>query len=280
MKLQILVTGQNRRVATDLCEHLESDRGYLTVKCAASKVALYDVLLAEVPNVIIICLGNETLDSILSYNVMRDAVRGTNCTVIVVANEEDETYFKKHTTLDRVYFLSRPVPLLSLYEMLIRVEEKLEEDKEKTLSAFREYVNEEAGSGRRHILVVDDDTEQLINIKEQLREFYDVTPVKSGESAFRFLLKRIPDLILLDYMMPEEDGPSVLRRLREDPRYENIPVIFLTGMTEKNTVIRTLTELKPQGYVIKPSRKSELVAKIIDVFEMDDNVEWKRSTDE
>ncbi|MEE3466883.1 MAG: response regulator [Eubacterium sp.] len=272
MKLQIMVTGQNRRVASDLCEHLESDRGYLTVKCPSNKSALFDVLLAEVPNVIIICLGNETLDSILSYNVMKDAVKGRNCSIIVVANEEDETYFKKHSVLDKVYFLSRPVPLLSLYEMLIRVEEKMEKDKEESLSAFREYENENAAEydRRRHILLVDDDTEQLVNIKEQLREFYNVTPVKSGEAAFRFLQKIIPDLILLDYMMPEEDGPSVLRRMRENPKYEDIPVVFLTGMTEKNAVIRTLTELKPQGYVIKPSKKSELVAKIIDVLEGED----------
>ena len=272
MKLQILVTGQNRRVATDLCEHLESDRGYLTVKCAANKVALYDVLLAEVPNVIIVCLGNETLDSILSYNVMKDAVRGTNCTVIVVANEEDEKYFKKHSVLNKVYFLSRPVPLLSLYEMLIRIEEELEENKDKRMSMFREYENENADKydRRKQILLVDDDTEQLVHIKEQLREFYDVTPVKSGEMAFRYLSKHMPDLILLDYMMPEEDGPTVLRNLREDERYADIPVVFLTGMTEKSTVIKTLTELKPQGYVIKPSKKSELVGKIIDVFEQED----------
>ena len=67
-------------------------------------------------------------------------------------------------------------------------------------------------------------------------------------------------------MMPEEDGPSVLRRLREVDEYADIPVIFLTGMTEKNTVIRTLTELKPQGYIVKPAKKSELVAKIIEVI--------------
>ena len=87
--------------------------------------------------------------------------------------------------------------------------------------------------------------------------------------AFKYLSRNTPDLILLDYMMPGEDGPSVLRRLKEHEKYANIPVIFLTGMTEKNTVIRTLTELKPQGYVIKPSKKSELVAKIIDVLEQE-----------
>ncbi len=271
MKLQIMVTGQNRRVANDLCEHLEGDRGYLTVKCNANKNALFDVLLAEVPNVIIVCLGNETLESILAYNVMKDAVKGTGCTVIVVANEEDEKYFKKHTVLDRVYFLSRPVPLLSLYEFLIRVEEDLEESKGKRMSMFREFENENASKydRRRSILLVDDDTEQLVQIKEQLREFYDVTPVKSGEMAFKYLSKHTPDLILLDYMMPEQDGPSVLRKLKEQEKYSDIPVIFLTGMTEKNAVIRTLTELKPQGYVIKPSKKSELVAKIIEVFEQE-----------
>ena len=268
MQLRILLTGVNRRVEDDLCQHLESDRGYLTVKCNANKVALTDVLLAEVPNVIIICLGNETLDTVLAYNVIRDAVRGRSCPIIVVANEEDEKYFRRHTTLEKVYFLSRPVPLLSLYEMLIGVEEKLRLNKEEHLSAFTEFINEKPDSDKRHILVIDDDTEQLVNIKEQLREFYNVTPVKSGEAAFRFLQKKIPDLILLDFMMPDEDGPTVFRQLREDSRYYHIPVIFLTGMTEKNTVIRTLTELKPEGYIIKPSRKSEIVAKIIDVFEL------------
>lgn len=271
MKLQIMVTGQNRRVASDLCEHLEGDRGYLTVKCNANKVALYDVLLAEVPNVIIVCLGNETLDSILAYNVMKDVIRGTGCSVIVVANEDDKNYFKKHTVLDKVHFLSRPVPLLSLYEFLIRIEEEIEKNRGERMSMFDEFVNENASKYDRHrsILLVDDDTEQLVQIKEQLREFYDVTPVKSGEMAFKYLSRNTPDLILLDYMMPGEDGPSVLRRLKEHEKYADIPVIFLTGMTEKNTVIRTLTELKPQGYVIKPSKKSELVAKIIDVLEQE-----------
>ena len=185
--------------------------------------------------------------------------------------EDDKNYFKKHTVLDKVHFLSRPVPLLSLYEFLIRIEEEIEKNRGERMSMFDEFVNENASKYDRYrsILLVDDDTEQLVQIKEQLREFYDVTPVKSGEMAFKYLSRNTPDLILLDYMMPGEDGPSVLRRLKEHEKYADIPVIFLTGMTEKNTVIRTLTELKPQGYVIKPSKKSELVAKIIDVLEQE-----------
>ena len=114
--------------------------------------------------------------------------------------------------------------------------------------------------------MVDDDTEQLITIKELLKEFYDVTVVKSGEAAFKFLGRQGVNLILLDYLMPEMDGPAVLTELRNDPNLSKIPVIFLTGMTERETVIKTLTELKPQGYIVKPTKKSELVAKIIDVL--------------
>ena len=113
---------------------------------------------------------------------------------------------------------------------------------------------------------MDDEPEQLIQIKEHLKEFYDVSLMGSGKNLFRFLERNKPDLILLDYLMPEMDGPEVLTELRQYKEYSDIPVIFLTGVSEKETVVKTLVELKPQGYVLKPTRKSELVAKIIDVI--------------
>ena len=264
--LKALVTGKNRKVASDICEHLENDRDYMTVKCDPIKTALFDLILAELPKVIIICLGDETKETVQAYDVLKNASKQGGCTIIVIASEEDEKFFMKYTELSRVLFLSRPVSLFALYEKLAEIEEEIKKNKENNLSLFREFENENAGSGRRLILVVDDDTEQLVHIKEQLEEFYDVTPVKSGEAAFKFLLKRKPDLILLDYLMPDQDGPQVLRQLRTVEEYADIPVIFLTGMTEKEAVIQTLTQLRPQGYIIKPSKKSEIVAKIIDVL--------------
>ena len=71
---------------------------------------------------------------------------------------------------------------------------------------------------------------------------------------------------MLDYMMPEKDGPQTLREMRTVEAYAEIPVIFLTGMTEKNAILKTIAELRPQGYIVKPAKKSDLVAKIIDVL--------------
>lgn len=265
MLLKALVTGKNRKVAIDICEHLENDRGYMTVKCAPSKTALFDIVISELPRIVIICLGDETKETVQAYNVLKNVSGSGGFTTIVIANDDDEKFFIKYTELKRVLFLSRPVSLFALYEKLAQIEEDLKNNMESGLSAFREYVNEDTDR-RKKILVVDDDTEQLIHIKEQLEEFYNVTPVKSGDAAFKYLLKHKPDLILLDYLMPVQDGPMVLRSLREVEEYSDIPVVFLTGMTEKNTVIKTLTQLKPQGYIVKPAKKSEIVAKIIDVL--------------
>ncbi|MCR5053287.1 MAG: response regulator [Lachnospiraceae bacterium] len=268
MKLKVLVTGKNRKVVKDICEHLEYDRGYITVKCAPSKAGLFDIIMAELPKVAIICTGDETEESVSAYDVLKNAVRRGQCTVIVIANRADEKTFMNYSEISRLLFLSRPISLFSLYEKLTEIEEDLEKRKDQASSSFEEYINENAEkeTKKKRVLVVDDDSEQLIHIKEQLEEFYEVTLVKNGDAMFKFLEKRFPDIILLDYLMPEKNGPDVYRELKEVREYADIPVVFLTGVKEKSTVLETLLELRPQGYVIKPAKKSELVAKIIDVL--------------
>lgn len=268
MNLKIMVTGKNRRIASDLCDHLDSDRGCFTVKCPASKQALFDMVPRELPHVILICLGDETKESVKVFNILRECTRLGGITIIVVANEDDRAVFMNNTELEKMFFLDRPVSLFALYDKLNEIERKLEEDMEKGNSMLTEYLNPKAKEefARKHIMVVDDDTEQLLQIKEHLKEFYEVTIAGSGKNLFKYLEKYKVDLILLDYLMPEMDGPEVLNRLRVYPEYKDIPVIFLTGVSEKETVVKTLVDLKPQGYVLKPAKKSEIVAKIIDVL--------------
>ena len=86
MQLKVLVTGKNRKVAKDVCEHLQADRGYVTVKCDPNKTALFDLMLGELPKVVIICLGDETSVTVQAYNVMKSALRQGNITTIVVTD--------------------------------------------------------------------------------------------------------------------------------------------------------------------------------------------------
>ena len=98
----------------------------------------------------------------------------------------------------------------------------------------------------------------LKTIKEHIQDKYDVATAVSGKVALGFLRRRKTDLILLDYVMPEEDGPSVLRKIHENPMTQDLPVVFLTGMTDGNKIREALSE-KPQGYLLKPIEKAKLM---------------------
>lgn len=68
-------------------------------------------------------------------------------------------------------------------------------------------------------------------------------------------------MILLDYEMPVEKGPEVLVKIRENEQLANIPVVFLTGITDREKIKEALS-LKPQGYLLKPIDKEKLVGMI------------------
>ncbi|MCM1122954.1 MAG: response regulator [Eubacterium sp.] len=120
-------------------------------------------------------------------------------------------------------------------------------------------------SDRKHILVVDDDLNMLKTLRYYLQDQYKVTVVNSGKVAVDFLLKYTPDLILLDYMMPVCNGAEVLKIIKSREETKDIPVYFLSGLTDQNTVKECLS-LEPAGYIIKPVAKEALLAKMKEAF--------------
>lgn len=122
-------------------------------------------------------------------------------------------------------------------------------------------------NARRHILVVDDNPIMLKTIKEHLHDKYDIATAISGKIALKFLQKKKTDLILLDYEMPDENGAEVLKKIRSSDATKDIPVIFLTGITERNKIAQALV-LKPQGYLLKPVDHDKLLETISKVLEV------------
>lgn len=120
-------------------------------------------------------------------------------------------------------------------------------------------------STRRHVLVVDDDIRMLKVLKEHLHDDFDVATAVSGKVAMKFLEKKHTDLILLDYEMPEEKGPEVLARIRANENTRSVPVIFLTGTTERDKIAKALAH-KPQGYLLKPIDREKLLETITKVM--------------
>jgi response regulator RpfG family c-di-GMP phosphodiesterase len=102
------------------------------------------------------------------------------------------------------------------------------------------------------ILVVDDTPDNLMLMAELLKDSYRVKAANSGEKALRLLqADPLPDLILLDIMMPGLSGHQVAQQLKDDPRTRDIPIIFLTAMAAMEDEIRGL-EMGAVDYITKP----------------------------
>ena len=125
-----------------------------------------------------------------------------------------------------------------------------------------------AADTRATILVVDDMPENLEVIGALLQPFYAVRLAQSGEQALRAAREvPIPDLILLDIMMPEMDGYAVLSRLRTSPETGAIPVIFVTAMSDDEDEQRGL-DLGVADYMHKPMRPAILLARVRNQLEL------------
>ncbi len=122
-----------------------------------------------------------------------------------------------------------------------------------------------SGELKKSILVVDDDASFLGLVREWLKDEYKVSMVSSGLQAIKFLGKNKVDLILLDHEMPVTTGPQVLEMLRSDPETSSIPVMFLTGKGDKESVMQVLS-LKPEGYFLKNISREELLEKLKEYF--------------
>ena len=83
--------------------------------------------------------------------------------------------------------------------------------------------------------------------------------------SIAFLDENVPDLIILDYIMPALDGPRTLELIRKKTGCEDIPVIFLTGVTDKNKMQECMSQ-NPEGYLVKPVAQEELLFKIGEIL--------------
>ena len=114
---------------------------------------------------------------------------------------------------------------------------------------------------RKKIIYVDDIQIMLLSIKDRLKKHYEVYPAQSTEILFELLLKIVPDLILLDINMPETDGYETIRQLKADSRYAKIPVIFLTGNTDRESVVSAMS-LGAADILFKPVKDTVLIERI------------------
>lgn len=111
------------------------------------------------------------------------------------------------------------------------------------------------------VLIVDDTEENIDILVETLGDDYDISVAMDGETALENLEMEVPDIILLDIMMPEMDGYEVCSHIKANKAIAEIPIIFLTAMTDINSKAKGF-ELGAVDYITKPFEILEVKAKV------------------
>ena len=119
-------------------------------------------------------------------------------------------------------------------------------------------------------MLVDDEEDQLFGIKKALEkkygDEYKVIPARNGAECFELLKhNETPDLILLDIMMPEMSGWEVFDKLKDNPSWKDIPIVFLTARTDR--IAENAGEFLGDDFIEKPVKTEELKNRIDKVLE-------------
>ncbi len=227
-------------------------------------------------------LPMDILDNRVELNNLRNIsamIRDNSCKMIIIG--EKKVYpdlVAQIPSIGNYSWIDRPIDmdnLMDVTERLLRGEIAMTSAKSET-PVFAEGpqvapnpINNAAAPAAampKRILVVDDDPSYAKRVREWLKDIYKVDIVTAGVQSITFFFKNNVDLILLDYEMPVVDGPQVLEMLRSEPTVADIPVVFLTGIGDRESVQRVMS-LKPQGYILKSTTRDDLRSFLQNTFE-------------
>ena len=148
--------------------------------------------------------------------------------------------------VSRVY--KRPIDLFKFTEDMVFFSELLRESRR-----------------RKNIYIVDDDKDYSAVIEKWLSSSYNVSCFSKATDMLKGLSTMVPDLIILDYEMPEINGYDLIKELRTIPEVKRVPIIFLTGKNDRDRVFSIL-QYKPDGYLLKSVTKDDLTDYIARFF--------------
>lgn len=244
---KILLFGRLNDITKDMNAYFS--RYFQVQLCSDSLEIAKGMMKVYVPDLVIISLvGLYEIHSGF-FNHLYENYRDTP--VITIGTEQDMVLFKSYYKNDQFRNIIRPVDHTRLMQEICQ---RLFISMEKLLKDYERQMDR-----RKHVLLVDDDAVFLRTMKEALQANYQISVAISAAQAMTIIGKRKPDLVILDYDMPVCNGKMMLEMIRSEARLKEVPVIFLTGISQKEHIMEVVA-LKPEGYFLKPPVLEELCA--------------------
>ncbi|MCL2218780.1 MAG: response regulator [Chitinispirillia bacterium] len=223
---------------------------YYEIYPAQSVTVLFDIISHVRPDLILLDVNMPQIDGYEAIIRLKTDERYANIPVMFLSAKIDKDSVRKGYNLGAADYVFKPVSDTDLIE---RIECLFDPVKRQNVLY--------TGSIRKKIIYVDDVNFSLVSVKGRLKDYYEIFPAQSADVLFDILGHVTPDLILLDINMPNVDGWEVIRKLKSDRRYASIPVIFLTGRNDKESIVKGFG-LGAADYVSKPFSDHDLITRI------------------
>lgn len=278
MKYKVLLTGNNKTVINEFFTYMD-----FNFECISTSER-YDDIMSHIkyvqPDAFVYCLYKEKPDDLKRFANIERQITDRDISLIVIGDSEDCDDFRKIAPLVEPLMLQKPISTQNIATAilnLLKARKKRNspgDTSEETLQGARDILSQmeetqeekKEENRKKHILIVDDDSRVLRLLQSYLSGRYELATAINGKVALKFLEKKETDLVLLDYEMPVDNGAAVLEKIRANEKTKDLPVVFLTGVTEKNK-IREVLALKPQGYLLKPVDMEKLSSTIKGILE-------------
>ena len=245
---RIILIGRLDRTAEELYKCL--CRNYYVQFCTETSETMQNMMRITKPDLVLINaaekedIGTQVFDFLATFYV--------HLPVLVVGTKENCDVYEKYYNDSKVFPIYRPVTTSFVLEQCAKI------------LASGKYIdpNEKKEEVKlKHILIVDDSAVTLRSVKSLLDKKYRISVATSGEMALKTMERSLPDMVLLDYEMPGCDGKQTLEMIRANENMRDVPVMFLTGVADKQHIAAVL-QLNPVGYVLKPPEKEKLLEAI------------------
>ena len=260
MKYNALLVGSNSMAIDEFFFRMDGSFNCITSSSRSKDVQKHIKLYK--PDLLVVCIKDEEIDLARVIYQLKKELVDNDISLVVLGEKEDLERFLEPIAGMVDIVLERP---LTNTAIINRINEFMIEKRLKEQRQLEEKLVEEQLDTKKKILIVDDDPNVLKLVKGHLEPEYSVATAISGSIALRFLNSKSVDLVLLDYEMPGQDGDSVLRIIRGSSTTKDIPVIFLTGVTDSAKIAKAIA-LNPQGYILKPIVRSKLISEISKVL--------------
>lgn len=245
MTRRVLMIGKNTNIAFEILGYMQMDESIDVTFCSDEVEIAIDAIGKNEPELTLICLAEfEEEHKILFMEMMR---RFPDLNVVCFGTAMEQFKFKQF--LEMPYFKVLISPFRSC-DIVSRME-----------PFFPGIKTNKIRSDKTTVLLVDDSALLLRSLRGDLMKMYDVYVAISGREALKIFDEREIDIVILDYEMPEMNGKDVFEEMKSREDLKDIPVIFLTGETDKNKIMEVAL-LGPAGYMLKPINTEKICNQI------------------